>query len=79
MPNVPTAAITHRNPRLFLTNGFAKPCRLEPCRQQKAGFPQEQPAQNFPPKPKSDPKVLESRLAVLDFPIVIATHSPRIG
>ncbi len=79
MPNVPTAAITHGNLCLSLMVGQAKPCRSEPYGRPSARLLQGCLPQTSIPRLEIDIQALESGLAVLDFPIVLAMHSPRLG
>jgi len=79
MPSVPTAAITHSNSRLLLTNGQAKSCRSESVRPWSDGIPQGYPPLKSTFRPESLTQARKSKLADLDLPISTVTPTPRLG
>jgi len=79
MNSVPTAAITHTNPRLLSTNGQAKRYRSASWRPWNNGFPQRYPPQKSPFRLESLTQARKSKLADLDLSISPVTPTPRLG
>jgi len=79
MPSVPTAAITHLNPRPTSAVGQARPCRTETLVSKNTPFSQADLSQK--PKSSVEPtaQVIKSRRVALDFYIRTVPHSPRLG
>lgn len=79
MPSVPTATITHSNPRPLSINGQAKPCTAEPARHIFDGFPQGYPPQKPVFRPESLTQAHKSKPADRDIPISAVRLTPRLG
>ncbi len=79
MPNVPTAAITPRNPRPTSAYGQARPCHTATLLPKNTPFPQANPASKAKSSLKPGAQIIKSKLADLDFHIRTALHSPRLG
>ena len=79
MPNVPTVAITPRDPRPTSAYGKARLCRTATLLPGNTPVSQANPPSKTKSSVKPGAQKIKSKLADLDFHIGAALHSPRLG